>query len=409
MINVNLKKYKSIDCSPSILVVFKYSQRWNEHVIKILQKKFNVYVFFFSEVYENYNTLQIVDYIKRKHKEIGFECFLIDPEWCDIFNVGSIEYVEDILPVGLMFFDDSTMHDYNRILACKSSFVLSGCPLSVLKYREMGLIAHQFSPICDDLYLSDNGSHRKDFDYDVFWFGYINKSDRPMYIDALRVLSDKLKINIYGGEVKNGIVMSGELSYVELGDLIRSSKLTINLCKSDFPFRCWAYTSYPRAEQYIFTGRPIEIGLSGGYCISQYSPQYEIDGFMNFMPTFENPLQMSEVIINEINRDNFLENRNSFIEFIKGKFSSGVLVENFSNAIFNAKNMKYRPVSRVSQVYVNVAAGAILNSNLGEDRKKLEIKILMDAVEKVKLDFDSSKIGLSRRCDNHLDVTRIKL
>ena len=82
----------------------------------------------------------------------------------------------------MMTWDDYERHNFNIITANSCNFVITGCPLSKLKYKEVGKDA-------SFMVLESDGNFYKDLkvkkDIDVLFFGKINK-DRKDFLDYLK-------------------------------------------------------------------------------------------------------------------------------------------------------------------------------------------------------------------------------
>lgn len=366
----------------SIFVLFKYPQRWNIHVTQILEINFNVYYGYFMDYYQQVGTIGLCNFLIYAKLELKCKAVLMDPEWCDLINIATVELFDEILPVGLMFFDDSTMHDYNRVLASKASFVLVACPLGLFKYRELDIEATQFFPISQQLYVTANPEP----EYDVLWFGYTSKTDRPDFVAKLQEMTD-LKVRIYTGENKEN-ASSGDLSWVELAEVIASAKIIVNLSRSDFPLRCFSYTSLPRAEVYQFSGRIIEAGYTGRLCISQYSPHHAFGDLLKHMKEFTTPDEMADLIRSALNSNQLDEQTAKFCAYINETYDNQKFADNTSALIKKTSQPHWRYVTRSNQNYYNLVSSAIQRypySN--EEQRAIEMGLLNQVINKVSLSF----------------------
>ncbi|GAB2182501.1 hypothetical protein DLREEDagrD3_27240 [Denitratisoma sp. agr-D3] len=366
----------------NLLILFKYASRWNSHVVQILERQYNVYYGYFSEFYAALGTLGLCEHVKRTQVSFEFRALLIDSEWCDIFNIATVELLDQILPVGLMLFDDSTMHDYNRVLASRASFALVACPSGIVKYQELDIKVTQFFPISESFYVSNI----KLPEYDVLWFGYPDKADRLSYVTKLEQMSG-LKVRVHTGK-SHEIAMSGDLTWQELSDVIASAKIIVNLSKSDFPFRCAGYSSLPRPEVYQFAGRIIEAGYAGRLCISQYSPHHSFGELKKFMVEFSSPEEMEGVIRTLLVSERFSEYTRDFCGYIRSHYGNELWSMNVRSLIDGANKSSHRYVTRVNQQYYDIAWSAIKSYPYkSENMRGVEVDLLNQACQRVSGNF----------------------
>jgi hypothetical protein len=365
-----------------IVILFKYPQRWNIHVVQILEINFNVYYGYFMDYYQRLGTLGLCDLLQAMRRDLKCRALLMDPEWGDLINVAVVELFDRILPVGLMFFDDSTMHDYNRVLASKASFVLVHCPVGLFKYGELDIPAAQFFPISQKLYIPKIATP----EYDVLWFGYAAKADRPEFVSKLEALTD-IKVKIYTGQNKENAA-SGDLSWQELADLIASAKIIVNLSRSDFPLRCHSYTSLPRAEVFQFSGRIIEAGYCGRLCISQYAPHHAFGGLLTYLPEFRTPDEMADLIRAILRSERLEELTAQFCSYINSQYNNQIFADNAKALIEMTSHSHWRYVTRVNQNYYNLAATAIQGFPYADEmRRETEMELLNKTSTRVSLNF----------------------
>ncbi len=368
---------------PNILVLFKHMSRWNVHVLKILELRYNAYYGYFLDYYKEFNTLEIREYLRTVQKDFNFRALLVDPEWCDVFNIATIELFEEVLPVGIMAFDDTTMHDYNQMLASTASFVVIPDPIKILEYKLIDIETVYLAPHAECLYPTVNTPP----EYDVLWFGYDAKADRLEFIDELRKMDD-IKVNIYTGPKKQGTTMSGDLSWEEMVSLIGSAKIVINLSKSDFPMRCAPYNFLPRAEVYQIPGRLIETGYIGRLCISQYAPQHEACGMDKVLPEFRTPEEMVQQIRHVLNSGELETYTKNYCDFINDYFSNEKQVNALHEVVERVNKPHHRYITRINQKYYDIASAGIKRFQYAtEERRALEMELLNKAATRVQMDF----------------------
>ena len=387
MQQIRLNKYGNFDheSKERVLVLFKNPERWNEHVLDILSTEYSLVHGYFGEIFAGLGTRQLLELVKKVRNDFGIISVLIDPEWCDTCNVSVIKRLDEIVPVGLMLFDDNTMHDYNLIVGSAASYVLCGCPMGVYRYRSFDITTEYFVPISSRVY----DVEEQPPEFDVSWFGFPNKADRQVYIQALRE-QRRFTTDIHTGETHGDKSMSGDISFRELAERIKRSRISVNLSRSDFPMRCWPYHGMPRAEMYQVSGRIIEVGLSGRLCVSQYSPCHELLGFSGYLREFETPEGMLSLLSDLLRGDLASETRR-YVDFTREKFGAHVLAENARRAIDQSLKSSDRYPTRVTQTYYQIAAGALQRTFANNPAlRDEELALLNEVCSMVQLDFKGS-------------------
>ena len=381
---INLKYSSTYDPNKeNILILFKYHSRWNVNILQILELEYNVLFGYFTEIYHLLGTLKLCEYIQKIRTELHIRALIIDPEWCDIFNIATVELLDSIIPVGLLLLDDAPVHEINRILASRASFVLTPCPFTLMKYRELDIESDQFMAVSEKTFITDKTPP----DYDVLWYGYPEKADRPSFIEKLQNMTD-IKVKIYTGPIHE-IAMSGDLSYEELNKLIGSAKIIISLTKSDFSFRCNTHSTIPRPEMHYFVGKFIEIGFVGRLCLSQYSPMHQcFHELTKYMKEFHTPEQMEALIRYTLASGRLEEETEKYSSYIKRTFNNQACANKARKLIDRANKPHWRPITRVSQAYYNIAIGAIAGFKYNnESMRGVEADLFNQACARVRLDF----------------------
>jgi hypothetical protein len=181
---------------------------------------------------------------------------LFDVDYYYLFDLGLIAGVGGTARKALLCFDDLVLHRINALNASACDIVLSADPLSVLKYREMGMDAEYLClEASAEIYVE--GPPEKDID--VLHFGSL-KADRREFIDHL--LAKGTPLRLIGPE-------NGYVSQDELVRYIGRSRIVLNFAKTDF-----AETTDLGIEQthryYLqFKGRVVEAGLCHAACVSE--------------------------------------------------------------------------------------------------------------------------------------------
>jgi hypothetical protein len=381
----------------NLLMLFKYHSRWNEHTLYLLSLEYNVYYSYYQPLFEQFDTKQLQSKLYGLQIEYRFSALIIDVEWGPFFNIASVDLFEEILPVGLLLCDDATMHDYNQVLAARASFVVTGCPIGHYKYLEADISSvNAYLSLSQGIYgFSDakvsNTAATQDscgVDFDLLWFGLINKADRRNYISAIVDKFPTLRFHIYQGP-QLGVAMSGDLTWTQIATLIRRSGCVLNLTLSDFPIRTIWDHLLPRPFQRVSTQRPIEAGLGGSWCISEYSPGYVLWGLEELMPMFRSPTECQDIIERQLcNSKNSLDQHSEFVHYIRNKFSDKKTSQAIHAAVDGVKGQTARMISRVS-TYYSQAAASQLNAWFKDDpaRLTIELTLLEKSVNKTSWNF----------------------
>ncbi len=118
-----------------VLIIFKYPHgHWNIPVIDKFSNFYDTEHLYISD-YKNKNFTEIVNDINNLLKLKNIEIVVFDVDYfkfINLFFIRKINCKTKILITG----DDFDLHDMNAITASGCDLVLSGCPLSVLKYQE---------------------------------------------------------------------------------------------------------------------------------------------------------------------------------------------------------------------------------------------------------------------------------
>ena len=246
-----------------ILIIFKYPRgNWNGPVIRKFSNFYDVEHLYISD-YKNENFTEIIENINNLVKLKNIEIVVFDVDYfkfINLFFINKIDCKKKILITG----DDFDQHDVHSITASACDIVLSGCPLSVLKYKEKGYESHWMH------YESGNASIKSEEnkDIDVLFFGHISP-DRKFFLNHLVKEGINLK-NVGHEDNSHGI------PYEELLKLISRSKIILNLSKS----RTESVKNHSMENTfrfyYQFKGRMIMAGMGGAACVSEYSPSQDL-------------------------------------------------------------------------------------------------------------------------------------
>jgi len=178
--------------------------------------------------------------------------------------------------------DDFDVHEVNAITSQACDLVLTGCPVSVLKYEEKKINCF-YLPLEGDNKILKNYNLKKDID--LLFFGAI-KADRKIYLEKLQ--RENYNLKVIGTDHKN------KISDEELAKYISRSKIVLNFSQTGNKNKFYSHKTIP-FNYYQFKGRVLMAGLCETLCISEISPGGNIILNDEF-PTFSNYKEMLENI-----------------------------------------------------------------------------------------------------------------
>ncbi len=325
-----------------VLIIFKTELYWNRFLINKFLKFYDVECLYLSQFTKNYlNTIsQINKFIDKNNIEIVF----FDVDYQKFVNLFFINKVKNIKKI-MLTFDDYERHELNTITAAGCDLVLSACPISTLKYKEVGYRAF-FMPLESDGKFYINKKIKKEID--VLFFGKINE-DRKKFIDFIQ--KNGVNIKVVGNNENNRV------SDEELVNLICKSKIVINFSKSTWK----TVKSIPEGEifkyNYQFKGRIIQSGLCGTLCLTEYAPHHSLLFSSNELLEFNTKEQCVNILKDLLKDDKkLLSFTNKFSTKVKNFYED----EKFFNKIFDAinkvTNAKKYNLKEVPFWYLRIAA-----------------------------------------------------
>ena len=242
------------------LILFKAQWDWNRFIISKISNFYDVKFLYLDQIQKNYfDTIsQVNDYIKDNKIEAVF----FDVDYQKFVNYYFINKIKNIKKV-MMTLDNYERHNLNLITACSCHVVLTD-PISLLKYKELGIPAYNWIIESDGSFYKDLGLAKKT---DVLFFGKINK-ERKKFVEFIE--NNGIKVKIVGNNIENYI------SDKELVNLICESKIVINFSKTTWN----EISNFPEKSvfenQYQLKGRIIQAGLCGTACITEYAPHHKL-------------------------------------------------------------------------------------------------------------------------------------
>jgi hypothetical protein len=285
------------------------------------------------------------------------------------FNSFFIEKIKNVVKV-LFTYDDHSVHEMNSITASACDYVISQCPLSVLKYKEKGYQAYWMLPENDGAIFKN---HNLKKEIDVLFFGVLSQ-DRKEILDYVQKQEISVKIIGHQGEIKT--------NDDELIKLISKSKIVLNLSKSTKN----SVTSYHSSDVYKFSyqlkGRVTQSALCGTLCVSEYAPGHEIIFNQNELPTFYTKEECVSVL-NKLLKDNNLlsQQTDKFCSKVKNFYEEKKNFEPIFKAI-DIKNTRKVKLLSIPFWYLRIAAKQIIIRNI-KFTKFLKTILLLGEVNKL--------------------------
>ena len=252
-----------------------------------------------------------------------------------------------------MTLDDYERHNFNLITANSCNYVLTACPISAYKYKEVGKDA-SFMP------LESDGKFYKDLkikkDIDVFFFGKVNK-DRKNFLDYLT--DNGINLKVVGNNSENRVLDT------ELVKLICRSKIVVNLSKTTWGKIMNIPEKNVFSYQYQFKGRIVQAGLCGTACISEYAPHHNLMYKNEELIQFSTKEQCLKII------EDFLKNPKK-LEDYRAKFSRKTIdsfedekillsLKNFIDGkLVKIENQKKYVLNKLPYWYLRICAKQII-------------------------------------------------
>ena len=281
------------------LILFKAQWDWNKFIISKISNFYEVKFLYLDQIKKNYlNTISQLNNFIIDNK---IDTVFFDVDYQKFVNYYFINKIKNVKIV-MMSLDNYERHNLNIITACSCHVVLTD-PISLLKYKELGIPAYNWLIESDGSLYKDMALEKKT---DVLFFGKVNK-DRKNFFEFIE--NNGIKVKVVGNNVENYV------SDRELVNLICESKIVINFSKTTWN----QISNYPEKSifknQYQLKGRIIQSGLCGTACITEYAPQnkllYKDDELLQFT-TKEECVE----ILKEL-----LKNNNKLLNYAK-KFST---------------------------------------------------------------------------------------
>ena len=251
---------------------------WSEK----FKNKYKVTQFFINDFLYLSNK-RIITEINKIISSNNIEIVLLEGDHAHIIDYDFIKAIDNKVKKGIFLGDDMVWHNLNAISAQSCDFVFSSCPISALKFQEIGTNS-LFVPIESD------GKILKDYKlekiYDVLHFGR-EKTIRSSYIDYLKKNNIKVKsVSPYDNEAD---------TFEKLAKLINQAKIILNFSESTNGTRRFNQLRIFK-KFYQLKGRIQMAGLANSLCISQHSPSVDLMYKNNELPVFYNKEECLEKV-----------------------------------------------------------------------------------------------------------------
>ena len=335
------------------LIIFKAEWYWNKFIIKKVSKFYQAEHIYLDKIKKNY--LDTIKEINNLIREKGIEVVIFDVDYQKFMNLFFINKIKNVKKI-MMSWDNYERKNFNMLTASSCHVVMTD-PISIMKYKEIGIPAY-FVPLESDGSFYKNLKLKKDID--VLFFGKINQ-DRKNYVSFLE--ENGIKIKIVGNNMKNTV------SDEELVSLMCKSKIVINFSKTT-----WGrIMNFPEKNvfetEYQLKGRIIQAGLCGTACVSEYAPHHELIYKDDELLQFKNKEQCLEILKNLLNDSEKLSNysekfSNKTRKCYEDEKTFGNL-QNYIQKIDNGKiNKNLHVLKKIPYWYKRICAKQILLRDL---------------------------------------------
>ena len=263
--------------SKNILIIFKDRKKitlnhefWSDK----FKTKYQVFQFFLND-YLKLTNKKIIFKINELINEKKINTVLLEGDHAHVVDYDFIKEINQDAKKGIFLGDDMVWHNLNLITSQSCDFVFTSCPISALKFQEIG-IPSLFVPVeCNGKILKD---YKLDKIYDVLHFGR-EKTKRSEYIDFLVKNNIKVKsVSPYHKEAD---------TFEKLAKLINQSKIVLNFSESSNGNRKFNPLSIFKSF-YQLKGRIQMTGLCNSLCITEFTPSLNMMYDNNVVPYFKN-------------------------------------------------------------------------------------------------------------------------
>ena len=280
----------------NILLIFKDRKivtKNNDFWFEKFNHKYEVEILFIND-YLNLSNDEIINKINNLINLKKIQTVLLEGDHAHIIDYHFLKKITNKVKKGIFLGDDMVWHIVNLITAQQCDFVFSSEPISVLKYKELGIESF-FVPIEGDGKLFKDHGLKKI--YDVLHFGR-DKTIRNDYINHLEKNGIKVKcVSPYDDESN---------TMEKLAKLIGQSKIVLNFAESANGNRSFNHLKIFK-KFYQTKGRIQMAGISNVLCISEYCASSELLYNQTELPFFKSKEECLEKIKYFLSNDNELK------------------------------------------------------------------------------------------------------
>ncbi len=320
----------------SILILFKERKKETPNSFfyeRKFSRKYKTKIIYISD-YLTLSNKKLANKINKVIKDQNISVVLFEGDHISIFDIKFLELIDSNVKKGLFLQDDYMYHYINRVTASACDFVFTGCPLSVLKFQELGYKS-LFLPVESDGSIFKNYGEKKI--YDVLFFGRV-KNNRSEITNYLKQKS----INVMECGPYDSISDTPE----KLAKLINQSKIVLNFTESDNTNKKRNPLSHIKFS-YEMKGRVYFTGLCDSLCVSEYAPSNELLFNNKELPYFKSKDECLNVV------KDFLSNDSKLLEATK-KYKEKCLEYEDSNYIKKIKNFIDDKTKESKRVELNI-------------------------------------------------------
>ena len=320
----------------SILILFKERKKETPNSFfyeRKFSRKYKITIIYISD-YLSLSNHKLANKINNVIKDQNISVVLFEGDHISIFDIKFLESIDNNVKKGLFLQDDYMYHYINRITASACDFVFTGCPLSVLKFQELGYKS-LFLPVESDGSIFKNYGEKKI--YDVLFFGRV-KNNRSEITNYLKQKS----INVMECGTYDSISDTPE----KLAKLINQSKIVLNFTESDNTNKKNNPLSHIKFS-YEMKGRVYFIGLCDSLCVSEYAPPNELLFNNKELPYFKSKDECLNVV------KDFLSNNSKLIEATK-RYKEKCLEYEDSNYIKKIENFIDEETKKSTRVKLKI-------------------------------------------------------
>jgi spore maturation protein CgeB len=184
------------------------------------------------------------------------DSFVLTPEFLQELKTLHVRII-------FMFFDDEMyLHSLSKYYAQVADGVITTDYYGSFYYEQIGIPCEvYFSGYSKEIYYPKEVKK----DIDVSFVGNLLKQDRKAYVDYLE--NQGIYVETFGVGAKNYFLEESEFA-----DIFSRTKINLNFTKTEMTLSYVTQEDPLSLKTRQNKGRPIEIALCGGFCLSEYAP-----------------------------------------------------------------------------------------------------------------------------------------